>query len=113
MKQENLNKILGVNFTTPPRLRTILGKNMIKLTIKILCAIISIAIGIFFIITSRCTNSSYLHLFNDKNAFTQKEIVNTILNIDETMSDLAELDYGEYAEAESVTSDWIVKYKDK
>lgn len=37
----------------------------------------------------------------------------SILNIDETMSDLAELDYGEYAEAESVTSDWIVKYKDK
>ena len=37
----------------------------------------------------------------------------SILNIDETMSDLAELDYGEYAEAESETSDWTVKYKDK
>ena len=29
------------------------------------------------------------------------------------MSDLAELDYGEYAEAESGRSDWIVRYKDK
>ena len=36
-----------------------------------------------------------------------------ILDIDETMSDLAELDYGEYAEAESGRSDWIVRYKDK
>lgn len=36
-----------------------------------------------------------------------------ILNIDESMSDLAELDYGEYAEAENETSDWIVRYKDK
>lgn len=36
-----------------------------------------------------------------------------ILSIDETMSDLAELDYGEYAEAESETSDWTVRYKDK
>lgn len=37
----------------------------------------------------------------------------SILSIDETMSDLAELDYGEYAEAESATSDWNVRYKDK
>lgn len=36
-----------------------------------------------------------------------------ILSIDETMSDLAELDYGEYAEAEDVTSDWTVRYKNK
>lgn len=37
----------------------------------------------------------------------------SILNIDETMGDLATLDYGEYAEAESVTSDWIVRHMDK
>ena len=37
----------------------------------------------------------------------------SILSIDETMSDLSELDYGEYAEAESVTSDWIVRRMDK
>ena len=37
----------------------------------------------------------------------------SILSIDETIRDLAELNYGEYAEAESVTSDWIVRYKDK
>ena len=36
-----------------------------------------------------------------------------ILSIDETMGDLAELDYGEYAEAESETSDWTVRYRDK
>ena len=36
-----------------------------------------------------------------------------ILNIDETMNDLAELDYGEYAEAENEKSDWIVRYKNK
>ena len=29
------------------------------------------------------------------------------------MSDLSELDYGEYAEAESVTSNWIVSRMDK
>lgn len=34
-----------------------------------------------------------------------------ILEIDETMSDLAELDYGEFAEAEDISSDWIVKKK--
>lgn len=32
-----------------------------------------------------------------------------ILSIDETMSDLAGLDCGEYAEAENETSDWTVK----
>ena len=37
----------------------------------------------------------------------------SILSIDETMSDLSELDYGEYAKAESVTSDWIVRRMDK
>ena len=37
----------------------------------------------------------------------------SILRIDETMEDLAELDYGEYAEAENVTSDWIVRRRDK
>ena len=37
----------------------------------------------------------------------------SILRIDETMEDLAELDYGEYAEAENVTSDWIVRRSDK
>ena len=37
----------------------------------------------------------------------------SILSIDETMSDLSELDYGEYAEAESVTSNWIVSRMDK
>ncbi len=36
-----------------------------------------------------------------------------ILEIDESMSDLAELDYGEYAEAKNETSDWIVRCKDK
>ena len=33
-----------------------------------------------------------------------------ILGIDETMGDLAGLDYGQYAEAESISSDWIVRY---
>lgn len=37
----------------------------------------------------------------------------SILSIDETMGDLAELDYGECAEAESVTSDWIVSRMNK
>ena len=37
----------------------------------------------------------------------------SILRIDETMEDLAELDYGEYAEAENVTSDWTVRRSDK
>jgi len=37
----------------------------------------------------------------------------SILNIDETMGDLAELDYGECAEAESITSDWIVSRMNK
>lgn len=37
----------------------------------------------------------------------------TILEIDETMGDLAELDYGEYVEAENETSNWIVRYKEK
>ena len=37
----------------------------------------------------------------------------SILSIDETMSDLSELDYGEYAKEESVTSDWIVRRMDK
>lgn len=37
----------------------------------------------------------------------------SILSIDETMSDLSELDYGEYAKAESVTSNWIVSRMDK
>jgi len=32
-----------------------------------------------------------------------------ILCVDETMSDLAGLDYGQYAEAESVTGDWTVR----
>lgn len=36
-----------------------------------------------------------------------------ILEIDESMGDLAELGYGEYAEAKNETSDWIVRYKDK
>ena len=33
----------------------------------------------------------------------------SILNIDETMGDLAGLDYGECAEAEDAASDWMVK----
>ena len=37
----------------------------------------------------------------------------TILNIDETMGDLAELDCGVYAEAESAASDWIVRRRDQ
>lgn len=36
-----------------------------------------------------------------------------IPEIDESMADLAELDYGEYAEAEDETSDWVVRYIDK
>lgn len=36
----------------------------------------------------------------------------TILEIDETMRDLAELNYGAYAEAKDETSDWIVRYKE-
>ncbi len=32
-----------------------------------------------------------------------------ILKIDSSIADLAELDYGEYAEAEDMKSDWIVK----
>lgn len=35
-----------------------------------------------------------------------------IIEIDETMIDLAELDYGEYAEAENEVSDWIVRRKE-
>ena len=42
-----------------------------------------------------------------------KHALASILSIDETMSDLSELDYGEYAKAESVTSDWIVRRMDK
>lgn len=34
-----------------------------------------------------------------------------ILEIDETISDLAQLDYGEYAESEDETSNWIVRKK--
>lgn len=37
----------------------------------------------------------------------------SILSIDETMSDLAELDYGEYAEAENEMSDWNVRRNDE
>ena len=36
-----------------------------------------------------------------------------ILSIDETMSDLAGLDYGECAETKNATSDWNVRYKNK
>lgn len=36
-----------------------------------------------------------------------------ILSIDESMGDLAELDYGEYAEAEDEMSDWNVRYTGK
>lgn len=36
-------------------------------------------------------------------------IIASILNIDETMGDLAGLDYGECAEAEDAASDWMVK----
>ena len=34
-----------------------------------------------------------------------------ILRIDSSMSDFAEMDYGQYAEAPDENSDWIVKYK--
>ena len=37
----------------------------------------------------------------------------SILKIDEIIGDLAELDYGEYAEAKDATSDWIIRYKNK
>lgn len=37
----------------------------------------------------------------------------SILRIDETMEDLAELDYGEYAEAENIIRDWIIRRRDK
>ena len=37
----------------------------------------------------------------------------TILEIDPTMGDLAELDYGEYVEAESETSDWGVRCRER
>lgn len=36
-----------------------------------------------------------------------------ILEIDATMIDLAQLDYGEYAEAEDEKSDWIVQRKSR
>ncbi|MBQ8514164.1 MAG: hypothetical protein IJ496_02065 [Ruminococcus sp.] len=36
-----------------------------------------------------------------------------ILSIDESMEALAELDYGEYAEAEDETSDWNIGYVNK
>ncbi len=36
-----------------------------------------------------------------------------ILSIDESMEIMAELDYGEYAEAEDETSDWNVRYMNK
>ena len=35
----------------------------------------------------------------------------SILNIDENMNDLADLDYGQYAELIDAKGDWIVKYK--
>ena len=35
----------------------------------------------------------------------------SILNIDENMRDLADLDYGQYAESIDAKGDWIVKYK--
>lgn len=35
----------------------------------------------------------------------------SILNIDENMNDLADLDYGQYAELMDEKGDWIVKYK--
>ena len=37
----------------------------------------------------------------------------SILRIDETMENLAELDYGEYAEAENIIRDWIIRRRDK
>lgn len=37
----------------------------------------------------------------------------SILSIDETISDLAGLDYGEYAEAERDTSDWTVRHMEQ
>ena len=37
----------------------------------------------------------------------------SILNIDASMSDLAHLNYGQYAEAKDASSDWIVRCKDK
>ena len=37
----------------------------------------------------------------------------SILNLDETMGDLAELDYGEYAEAKNRASEWIVRHREK
>lgn len=36
-----------------------------------------------------------------------------ILEIDGSMSSLAKLDYGQYAEAENEESDWVVGYKNK
>ena len=35
----------------------------------------------------------------------------SILIIDENMSDLADLEYGQYAESIDAKGDWIVKYK--
>lgn len=49
------------------------------------------------------------HMENDARIVSLADI----LDIDAAMIDLAQLDYGEYAEAEDETSDWIVKRKSK
>ena len=39
--------------------------------------------------------------------------LSSVLNIDEIMGDLAGLDYGQYAEATDMKSDWVVRYQEK
>lgn len=71
-------------------------------------------------------NKPILYVSHDKDGYcqflcgkTHKEeearIVSlaTILSIDETVSNLAKLDYGECAELENETTDWIVRYINK
>ncbi len=47
------------------------------------------------------------HIVSDARIVSLAEI----LEIDATITDLAQLDYGEYAEAKDEKSDWIVKRK--
>ena len=67
-------------------------------------------------------NKPILHVSHDEDGYWQflcggnhKEedarivSLEKILELDETMGNLAELDYGEYAEAENETSDWVVR----
>ena len=48
---------------------------------------------------------------NHKEEYARVVSLGEILSIDESMRDLAVLDYGQYATSESVEGNWTVKYK--